>query len=209
MEDKEKIENLSSVSKEKYANIDLDHLMMYAMGKLHKLDANLSFENAVVAAFKLFPNKFSLIGYPEFPDSNRVDQCLWRCSKHRQWIGGKSRQGFMITERSELVIHEVEEMLEKGLPQKSRNISQSRRKEALLAEVKDSSAYKKYYSGNGSEITEAELSFLLQGTLDSSHKLLEDNLAALKNFAQSLNNQEILDFIEWIETNFKSFFKKK
>jgi hypothetical protein len=210
MGDKEKIEKLISFDEKKYENVDLDHLMMYVIGKLGEIKADLSFENAVIAAFKIFPKKFSLVGYPEYPDSNRVDQCLWRCAKHKQWIGGKSRQGFTITERSKLIIKEAEVMLEKGIePEKGKATSGRRRKEALLSEVENSSAYKKYSQGEGNKITEAELCFLLQGTLDSSRKLLEENLLMLKKFAKDLENQKIFDFTEWVETNFKAFFKKK
>jgi hypothetical protein len=210
MTDKEKIEKLTSFDESKYENLDLDHLMMYAMGELERIQVDLSFENATVAAFKLFPKKFSLVGFINYPDSNRVDQCLWRCAKHRQWLGGKSRQGFIITERSKLVIKECEDMIEKGMSiKKTKTTSQTRRKEALLLEVESSSAYKKYEQNEGSNINEAELCFLLQGTLDSSHKLLKENLNVLKNYAKTLENRNVVNFLDWVESNFNDFFNKK
>ena len=211
MEDKEKIMGLKSLDGKKYENIDLDHLMMYVMGKLYELGVDLSFENATVAASKLFPKKFSLVGYPEYPDSNRVGHCLWRCAEHRKWLGGKSRQGFVITERSKLIIKEVKAMIEKGSTNRksAHATSQTRRKEALLLEVVSSTAYKKYKQGKGDTITEAELCFLLQGTLDSSRALLKGNLNALRNYAETLENREIINFLYWVELNFKDFFKEK
>jgi len=211
MKDKEKIMGLKSLNEKKYENIDLDHLMMYVMGKLYELGVDLSFENATVAASKLFPKKFSLVGYPEYPDANRTGHCLWRCAGHRQWLGGKSRQGFIITERSKLVIKKVEDMLKKGATGKknAHAASQTRRKEALLLEVASSIAYKKYKQGEGDNITEVELCFLLQGTLDSSRALLKENLDVLRSYAQTLENEKILNFLNWAESNFKDFFRKK
>jgi len=210
MGDKEKIEKLTIFDEKHYENIDLDHLVMYVMGELEKIQADLSFENAVVAAFKIFPKKFSLVGYPEYPDSNRVDQCLWRCTyKTRQWLGGKSRQGFKITERSRLIIKEAEDLLKGASPKKLKAFSQTRRKESLLSELYSSTVYKKYVGGKGSSITEAELSFLLQGTMDSSRELLKENLETLKKYAEELDNQEIMKFLNWVEVNFKDFFKSK
>jgi len=57
MNDKEKIEKLTPFDETKYENIDLDHLIMYVMGQLEKIGVDLSFENAVVASFKLFQHK--------------------------------------------------------------------------------------------------------------------------------------------------------
>jgi hypothetical protein len=85
--DKDKIEELKSFGEAKYENVDLDHLIMYVISQLEKIGADLSFENAAVAAFKLFPKKFSLPGYPEYPDGKRIHDCLFRCTfKTKQWL---------------------------------------------------------------------------------------------------------------------------
>lgn len=63
MKDKDKIKELTSFEELKYKNIDLDHLIMYAIDQIEKKGVDLSYENIVVAAFKLFPNKFSLQGF--------------------------------------------------------------------------------------------------------------------------------------------------
>jgi hypothetical protein len=206
MKDKSKIEKLKEIKEDKYKNVDLDHLMMYVMGQLEQIGADLSYENAVVAAFKIFPRKFSLPGYPEHPDSNRVEQCLWRCAgKTRQWLSGKARQGFIITNRSRLFIKEAEDLLSGILYKKTKATSQTRRKESILAEVIASSAYKKYLKGEGDFITEAEFCFLLQGTLDSSKETLKKNFNSLKIFADELVRKDVVEFLDWLEERFKKF----
>jgi len=210
MKDKEKLEELKPFIESKYNNIDLDHLIMYVIKELERIKVNLSYENAVVAAFRIFPKKFSLPGFPEYPDSNRVDQCLWRCSgKTRQWLGGKARQGFAITPKSRLIFKESEDLLEGRKPTKTKAHSQTRRKETILAETIESSAYKKFLEGNGNLITEGELCFLLQGTLDSEKDTLKKNLDLLKMFANELEREEITTFLEWIEDHFKGFLRKR
>jgi len=206
MKDKSKIEKLKEIREDKYGNVDLDHLMMYVMGQLEQIGADLSYENAVVAAFKIFPRKFSLPGYPEHPDSNRVEQCLWRCAgKTRQWLGGKARQGFIITDRSRLFIKEAEEFLSGVLHKKTKATSQTRRKESILAEVIASSAYIKYSKGDSDSITEGEFCFLLQGTLDSSKETLKKNFNSLRIFADELARKDVVEFLEWLEERFKKF----
>src|SRR3989338_9571832 len=109
---REEILRLQTVDLSKYEDIDLDRLAIYAISQLEKIGAELSFENAVMASFKLFPQKFSLLGFPDYPDANRVMKCLWRfTSKAKQWLGGKMRQGFFITERSRSYIKEAQDIL--------------------------------------------------------------------------------------------------
>lgn len=207
MTDQDKIQMLKPFDEAKYENVDLDHLIMYVMSQLDKIGADLSFENAVVAAFKIFPKKFSLLGYPSYPDSLRVYTCLWRCSTDRkkQWLGGKIRQGFTITDRSKIFIQEAESLLAGLLPQKAKATSQTRRKELLLAEVVSSPGYTKYRTGQRDSVTEADVCFLLQATLDSSRETLRRNLDLLRTFAKELRRHDIAKFLNWLEQRFKNF----
>lgn len=208
---KEKIEKLKAFDVSKYENVDLDHLVMYTMSQLEKIGADLSFENAVVATFKLFPKKFSLLGFSSYPDSLRVYTCLWRCStdKKKQWLGGKIRQGFVITNRSRRFIKEAEDRLKGLYPEDMKAPSQTRRKESLLAEVTSSSAYSKYIKGQRDSISAAEFCFLLQGTLDSTREILKGNLTSLKQFAEELDRKDIFEFLGWLEQHFTKFLGNK
>ncbi|MBW2321488.1 MAG: hypothetical protein JRF31_11770 [Deltaproteobacteria bacterium] len=210
MTDKEKIEKLKPFDFNRYENVDLDHLAVYAISQLEKIGADLSFENGVVAIFKLFPKKFSLLGFPSYPDSLRVYTCLWRCTtdKKKLWLGGKVRQGFIITNRSRIFITEAEKLLCETSPKKMKATSQTRRKELLIAELEQSPVYSKYMRGQRESISEAELCYLLQGTLDSSRQVLRENLALLKKFATELERENIIKFLCWLEDHFKNFLNQ-
>lgn len=206
MTDQDKIQRLKPFDDAKYENVDLDHLVMYVMSQLDKIGADLSFENAVVAAFRIFPKKFSLLGFPSCPDAKRVHDCLFRCAfRAKQWLGGKTRQGFTITDRSKIFIQEAENLLAGVLSQKAKATSQTRRKELLLAEVVSSPGYTKYKTGKGDSITEADVCFLLQATLDSSRETLRRNLDSLRTFAKELRRRDIGSFLNWLEQRFKNF----
>lgn len=210
MTDKEKIEKLKPLDVAKYQNVDLNHLVMYAVGQLETIGADLSFENVVVASFKLFPTKFSLLGFPSYPDAKRVHDCLFRCTfKTNQWLGGKTRQGFVLTDRSRTFIQEAEDLLYGFKSKNARVTSKTRRKEFLLQEVISSPAYLKYANGQGDSITDGDFCFLLQGTLDSSRETLSKNLAVLKSFAEELQQAEILKFLDWLEGRFKNFLSSR
>ncbi len=209
MRDKDKINKLKSFKTESYESIDLDRLVMYTTIKLQEIGVELSLENIIVGAFKLFPKKFSLSGYFEFPDATRVEKSLWRCKgKKRQWIGGKTRHGYQITERTKIISGQTETQLsDVGFQKSKKPISKTRRKESILKETTDSSAYLKYIDDQYDSISEAELCYLLQGTLDSSRQVLRENFAMLKNCAEELDRQDVLKFFHWLEEHFKKFLR--
>jgi len=206
----EKMKHLRAFDSASYESIDLDRLVIYATVELEKFGIDLSLENIIVGAFKLFPKKFSLAGYPEFPDATRVEKCLWRCKgTKRQWIGGKTPHGYLITDKTRAIAADTEEQTSRPSARKRKAGSRMRRKESIVKEVTSSPAYLKYTSGNGKSISEAELCYLLQGTLDSSRETLRENLVSLKQFTKALERNDVLEFLKWLEEHFRSFLNKR
>jgi len=195
-----------------YEGINLNWLVLYAVGVLEERKVDLSFEHIVFAAFRLFPNKFSLLGYPEHPDAKRVHDALWRCAyKNRQWLRGKTSQGFAFTERGRQELEQAKDALKSGsLLQKTRKktFSQTRRFEKLLAEVRTAPAYAKYSQGTRDNVSEAECCHVLQGTLDSDRRVLVDNLTKLKGMATELKQDDLVEFMGWLEARFARFLGK-
>jgi len=206
----EKIKKLKPFDPKYYDSIDLDRLVIFTTVELDKLKIELSLENIIVGAFKLFPKKFSLVGYPEFPDATRVEKCLWRCKgKKRLWIGGKTPHGYLITDKTRTIAAQTEDQLSEPALKKQRVTSRMRRKEGILQEVTHSSAYEKYIDGKSENITEAEFCYLLQGTLDSSRETLKENLVSLKRVTEELDHKDALKFLHWLEQHFENFLNNK
>ncbi len=206
--DREKILRLKAVELSKYEDVDLDHLVVYAIGQLERIGAELSLENVVVASFKLFPQKFSLLGFPDYPDANRVVKRLWDFTSKKTkkpWLGGKIRQGFVITERGRAHIKEAGDILEGQFRVVKKSPSQTRREELLLKEVMLSPAYLKFVEKKNDLISEGDLCYLLQGTLDSDRVMLKENFSVLRNYAIELKREDLLVFFDWLEQRFKEF----
>jgi hypothetical protein len=207
MDDKNKVETLKSIEHDKYLNVDLDHLIMFTIGKLNEMNVDLSFENTVVAAYKLFPEKFSLNGYEKYPDSNRIRNSLNRCTMNRKWLGGKALHGFVITEKSRTIIQEAEKRIFGSTIKKKKATSQTRRKELIISEIEKSSTFHKYQNNGINKINEADFCFLLQGTLDTSRTILYNNLKILKLYSKELNRMEIYNFLYEMENKFSEFLE--
>lgn len=199
-----------ALADENYLSIDLDRLIMLAVGLLRDAGLELSYENTVVAAFRLFPAKYGLIGFPDYPDAKRVHDALWHCSyKSKRWLSGKTRLGFAITEVGEGILADARRLLSGQHPGRRPALSQTRRRETILAEVTASEAYAKFTAGAGDDIGEAELCYVLQGTLDSPRDLLVGNLNGLRRMAVELDNTTVTEFLEALTRRFSGFLGLK
>ncbi len=206
----EKFKNLREFDPTSYDPIDLDRLIIYTAVELERVGIELSLENIIVGAFKLFPKKFSLLGFPEFPDATRVEKSLWRCKGNkRQWIGGKTLHGYLITDKTRIIARQTEEQITNPTLRKQKVASRMRRKDSIMRDVTESPAYKKYINGRSESITEAEFCYLLQGTLDSTRETLSGNQISLKEIAKELKREDVLQFLNWIENRFKDFLHNK
>jgi len=207
---KEKIYSLKPFDSNKYETIDLDRLVMYTVIQLEKLEVELSLENIIVGAFILFPKKFSMSGFPEYPDSTRVEKALWRCKgKKRLWIGGKTPHGYFVTDVTRNISSQIEIQLLSSVNIEHRaKATRLRRKENIIRATINSPAYKKYKDGLGSSISEQEFCHLLQATLDSSKETIKENLKSLKLISEDHDQKELLGFLIWLEHKFKYFINR-
>lgn len=206
----EKILSLQEFQLDRYEGIDLDRLVAYAVMRLEENGEELSLENIIVASFKLFPKKFSMLGYPQFPDATRVEKCLWRCKGTRRgWVGGKTPHGYSTTEKGRLISEQVEKLLKSETVQNRKVTSQTRRKEAIISEVTSSRAFQKFSHNNGDTISEAEFCNVVQGTLDSLKETLKDNLYALRNVALELERTDVAEFLKYVDKKFSQFMNSK
>jgi hypothetical protein len=188
---------------EVYNGVNLNWLVLISVGIVEENGIDLSFEHIVIAAFRLFPQKFSLLTYPEHPDAKRVHDALWRCTyKNRQWLMGKTSQGFAFTQRGRQELEVAQKALRKDYRPTKKTFSHTRRFEKLLAEVKASPAYTKYMKGQRDKVSEAECCHVLQGTLDSDRRVLLDNLTKLKEMAAGLQEKDVVGFMDWLGQRF-------
>jgi hypothetical protein len=203
------LDTLKSYPAHLYDGVNLNWLVLLSVRTVEKSGVALSFEHIVVAAFKLFPKKFSLLAYPEHPDAKRVHDALWRCAyKNRQWLLGKTSQGFAFTERGRQQLELARHTLQKDYQTTKKTFSQTRRWEKLLAEVRAAPAFAKYSKGERDKISEAECCHVLQGTLDSDRRVLTDNLTKLSEMASGLLQEDVVRFMEWLGQRFARFLEK-
>jgi hypothetical protein len=198
--DKKKLALLEADTRD-YSAISLDHLLIYAMGEMEKLNIRMSEPNIAVAAWRIFPkDKFSLFGYPEYPDSNRAHTGIWHLvHAKKRWITGTGNE-YVITEKGRKLIEDTEMLLSNNT-NKRKSYSKTRRQDKLLKEIKTTTAFLKYKKDE--DITMFDLVDLLQCTLDSSEGVLKENFDALCIVASEEESEEVSDFLKILRRNFE------
>jgi hypothetical protein len=81
-----------------YEEATLDLLLMVAVKELDQRALPIQLENLTTAAFRLFPRRFHLRGFPEWPDSLLIYRTLERCRTDKRWLTGTMKSQFHLTE---------------------------------------------------------------------------------------------------------------
>jgi len=88
--------NIPHFPPEKYITSASNHLVVYAIYSLQNDGDEISAEDILSACFTLFPKKFSLRTYPQWPDSALVGRRLHDCEKNG-WLTARIDSGFKLT----------------------------------------------------------------------------------------------------------------
>jgi len=163
-----------------------------------------TFENIVAKCFELFPEKFSLIGYPQWPDSARVNKSWLRCRTDFKYIKGSVKSGFALTSKGLEIVEKVQKKLRRPVSEKiavsQKKAKERTKEEQFINELERSEVFKRYLSDHDkTEISHFEFCDMLYCTLESSPKALKENLDKLKGYAQKLNRNEVLKFLIFSE----------
>jgi len=196
-------ENLSLIKKctKDYSGFSLDHLLIVVLGEMEALGIRLSEPNIAIAAWSMFPDKYSIFGWPDLPCSKRANTGILHIRyKTKRWITGTQNE-YVITEKGRAVIEETKDLIETGRIKKQNYRSKTRKQEKLIVQAKKTSAYIKYTKKE--EITQFDLYNLLQCTLDSSISVLRENYDYLMVLANESEDKEMLEFLNLIQKNFE------
>lgn len=194
-----------------------------AVGLLSLLEAGLdgSFDNVAVILFRLFPEKFKLVSFPEHPDFLRIDNTLRLDCKHAYLVAGGRARGFSLTNHGKIIAEDALLQLRTGkvIPnaqeqRQAPSSSRRNRETRLVSEVRKSEAFQKYITGKKAELSRYDVCDALHGTLDTHPDKLKPNLNLLKQYAKDLIALQefrematpIMEFLDYLESKWGSIF---
>jgi hypothetical protein len=98
--DEKELANVSAKPAELYKDVPLTSLTAYSLYWLHKWKLPRTIEAVTVLNWKLFPKKFSMVSFPEYPDAFRTNRSLLQMQpKYRNLLTGAAVKGFSLNER--------------------------------------------------------------------------------------------------------------
>jgi hypothetical protein len=201
-----------------HQGITVAKLIAVTLHQMNEAKISTSFENVVISAHTLFPEKFSMLNFPEHPDTMRIDNTLrLDAKKHGQFLKGNRVKGYLLTglgrQAAQTAIEELQsksQKLKKKVNRKGWKIESK-----LVYAVTKSDAYEKFSTKQFSDINKFEICDVLHGTLQTPINELERNLSTLIGHCIALEKiteyQEVsknaLTFLKYLEEDFEELIK--
>jgi hypothetical protein len=184
---------------------DNDRLILYIVNILETKNIPTTFDKIVVASFLLFPKRFSLIGFSEYPDAKRVHDCLFHCTyKTKKWIEGGAKQGYKVSEKGMYIFKQAIEGKENRYLNKKESFKErsfggvaKRKERAIIDKAKKSKAYDYFISGKIYEIDLDYLKEALRCTPDASKEDIADRYRILYQYAKEIGTEKL--FFKFLE----------
>lgn len=190
-----------------YENFDLDRLVVYTLFILGENKVPLYFDFIAVGLFRLFPRKFSMANFRQYPDTNRISKALRRLTdqKRKSWATGNVENGFYLTDLGREMAKQVSGSLKNPLSKKDRKpivVSKSRGKSPNddTQEIRVSEAFKKWFTDE--DVNNHEFFAFLKAAPYTPKELLIEHLKRLKVSAATTKDKEVLEFLSWLERKF-------
>ncbi len=183
-----------------YHDLDKDRLVLYAVNFLQSRDIEPTFDKIVVTAFKLFPRKFSLIGFPEYPDGRTIYYCVFNhCTITRKWLSGNIQSGFKITDRGKYFLEETRKILDGKIKLTKKYGSVPKRKElTFLNLLKRTVAYRKFSEGRPEKINRFEILEALKVGSESAG-LISKHAAKYLEYATRIGDNDAIRFLKFVQ----------
>ena len=197
---------------ERYQGVSLDKLAAAGIYKLNQAGIECTCENVVVAIYKLFPEKFSMLSFPEYPDSSRVASTLRLGCRQSGYVTGNPPSGFSLTEIGRLDAEDTLNKIESGtaVPNRTTGAYSRSRETRLIKEAQSSIAFQEYQAGKMPK--RFDVCDLLHGSVDTKEDILVDNLRTLNRYAEILKPHSeyrelassVLAFLGYVEKNWRA-----
>lgn len=207
------VEEFEPYSEGSYADIDLTGLAAFTILRLQDLQIPLTFENIVVALYKLFPTKFSLVGFNQYPDAARAGRTLLQLGpKYRNWARGSVQKGFVLTEAGRAKAIEVSEILlgsKSPEPRRTKRQALPRTKDLSkdIKIIEESALFRKWKTNTLESGSSLELFDLLGAYAYTPGKVLRDRMKVLETIAAELDRADISDFLRSVRQHFPEQFR--
>jgi len=209
-------DNLQHYKPEQYVAESLDPLVIVALFKLYDSQESTSMESIAVTAFKLFPDRFSMLQFPEYPDYMRVFTAV-RMHLKKYVEGDMKKNSFLLNGKGRIFAEEVLERIESGTGSSLKPKAEFKRKKntKLILAVTKTTGFKKFEEKNLDKINKFDVCETLHCTTEASDEHLRSNLATLQQMANQIapnlsykkEAEKVLQYLTYADENWTRLMK--
>jgi len=204
---------------EKYEDFALTDLVIYALFSLDKKEVETTFENLTAECFELFPQKFQLPGYPDYPDARRVSREVRRLSGglseekgKSNYLKGNLKTSFEFTEKGLKKLDDIQEKLKSGKSDeeeiKKRTRARRGKIEKVISKLQQHPLYQTYTEkGRKTSIPEHQLRDLLFATMETPRDKLREKMEIMIEYSDDLGREDVKEFLNYCKKKNKDIFK--
>jgi hypothetical protein len=215
---------LEAFPTEDYEPIALTSLTAYSIFWLSEWGIPTSFETLAVLNFKLFPAKFAMVGWPQFPDFNRTNRSVLQMRpKYRNLATSITKKGVFLNENG---IKEAQALVARIGSPTSRGGSPDRQEVAIpsvrgpnrartihpedqIAKLKSSKLYQLYQGGRWTEAEAIDLVNFLEVYDHTPSKEKVRRLSDYQQAAEKLDDHHVLEFIDKVASTFHGYLHRQ
>jgi len=221
--DRKDLLKLRAFTRDSYKGYALTTLTAYVVHWLQKWGIPTSLENVAVASHRLFPVKFGMVGWSEFPDVNRTNRSVLQMRpKYRNLATSASDKGVFLNQRgveeavaiigklgppvteSGRAAAAVEKEVRPEVGKRARSIHPETDVEA----VRRSSLFEVYTMSRFDEAEAIDLIGLLDVYDHTPSKEKRDRLRRLMESAKEVKDGEVIEFLEKVQARFHRYLNK-
>lgn len=194
----------SVYANEIYQGIGYDELVTYAVLNILSSGREATYENIVAEVFTLFPKRFALRGYPQWPDSAVVSKSWWRCRTDKHYLEGSVKAGFRLTPKGLKMANDVAQKLGSVVSTAPNGIvlTEVRTKAGrLLRAVEKSKAFAQFkQTGDLDGLKDYELTDMLLCMPDSEIRVVKHNLEQFNQAAELYSREDIKELLSLVKS---------
>jgi hypothetical protein len=201
-------------SPEIYGRIALNDLVTYAVYFLSQSGGEINAEDIVATCFKLFPERFQLRGYSEWPDSTVVNK-RWLDCRDRGLLHGSTAGGFSLTAKGLELAEKISAILTGKQRQFAKpgldKVSGEMRTRAgrFVRSLETSEAFQRFSTdGPSANISEFDFRNMLLCTMESSAATLRSNLEQFRQYASLYQRNDLLGFLDFCHDKFSNLLQE-
>ena len=200
----------SAFAPENYMKLSQDDLVTVALDAVMRSGQTPTFERLVAKCYEFFPQRFSLRGYPQWPNAVVVNKAWLRCRTDQKLMTGSVADGFTLTPKGLEVVKKTLALLEgrardtvEVTEAKTSRVDKQTLEGRIVTRLENSAGYKKFLETNSlGPITEYELCDLLYGTMESTPDTLAKNYETIRQHLSAYGREDLLNFLGGLHRKF-------